>query len=101
MTADEARQLTKAALVNINVMQQIDKQIAKQAKDGKYKAEVQFYDSSGYSKRLTEIEYNALVESYRKAGFRVENDETPKSEYLKMTVSWYDEGTPAESSNVD
>ena len=88
MTAEEARSITKAALVNFTTITKIDKEIEKAAKDGKYEAKYFFIDSYGYGKKISRVEYNALCDRYERVGFCVHRG-VVTNENEKIELSWY------------
>lgn len=90
MTAEEARSITEAALVNYTILVRIDKEIEKAARDGKYEVTYKFVDSYGYGKPVSKAEYATLCNRYEKVGFKVTRgvirDENPS-----IQLSWYDD----------
>jgi hypothetical protein len=96
MTAEEARQLTKAALINTTYLQNIDKSIVKAAKDGKYKATGFFVKSDGYYQSITKDEVEAIEKHYRHIGYDVYSPMSSNGKYEKIILDWSDEGIPME-----
>ena len=90
MTAEEARAITKAALVNYAILADIDRQIEKAAKEGKYQLTFYFMDSYGYRKTMSKEEYTALCDRYEKVGFNVTRGLIRK-ENPSLQLSWYDD----------
>ena len=88
MTAKEARQLTKAALLNTPIMQNLDKGIAKAAKEGKFSVELDFIGSDGYRKWLTEVERDAMVGHYSALGFMAISKPLENGRYYNILIDW-------------
>lgn len=106
MTAKEARQLTKAALVNTPIMQNLDKDIAKAAKQGNYSVKSFFTSSDGCLKSLTEVERDAMCEHYSSLGFDVAARPNASGKYEWMIIDWSKEreqtgGAIIVNNNVD
>lgn len=97
MTAEEARSITKAALVNYTLLAKIDKEIEKAAKDGKYQITYKFVDSYGYTKPASKVEYTTLCDRYEKVGFKVMRG-LIREENVSIQLSWYDD--PKLETNV-
>lgn len=90
MTAEEARSITKAALVNYALLAKIDKEIEKAARDGKYEVKYSFVDSYGYGRPISKEEYTTLCDRYEKVGFRVTRG-LLREENSSLQLSWYDD----------
>ena len=91
MTAEEARQLTKAALINTAVLQELDKAIAKAAKDGKYSVNAGIRGSDGYTKYLSCDEMLAIQKHYKRLGFETESQVDHHGTYSSISISWLNE----------
>jgi hypothetical protein len=91
MTAEEARQLTKAALINTTVLQNLDKAIAKAAKDGKYSVNANITGSDGYTKYLSCDEMLAIQKHYKRLGFETESQMDYHGTYSSISISWLNE----------
>lgn len=101
MTAEEARTITKAALVNYALLAKIDKEIEKAARDGKYELNYQFLDSYGYFKNISKMEYITLCDRYEKVGFKVDR-ELNKELYGAISLSWFgDDESVNYTSNIE
>ena len=87
MTAEEARCLTRAALVNYVILAKMDADIQRAAKEGKYKGTFQFKKSDGYSTSITAQEYAALCDHYESVGFDVER-KPGYTNYNSVVISW-------------
>ena len=90
MTAEEARSITKAALVNYALLAKIDKEIEKAARDGKYQVAYYFTDSYGYKRTISKEEYTTLCDRYEKVGFKVTRG-VIQEENPSLLLSWYDD----------
>jgi hypothetical protein len=98
MTAEEARNITKAALVNYALLAKIDKEIEKAARDGKYQVTYNFTDSYGYKKGISKEEYTTLCDRYEKVGFKVTRG-LIREENPSLQLSWYDD--PSFETNIN
>lgn len=90
MTAEEARSITKAALVNYALVAKIDKEIEKAAEKGKYQLTYNFTDSYGYKRTISREEYTTLCDRYEKVGFKVTRG-VIREENTSLQLSWYDD----------
>ena len=90
MTAEEARSITKAALVNYALLAKIDKEIEKAASEGKYQLTYNFQDSYGYKKPISKEKYTTLCDRYEKVGFNVTRG-VIQEENPSLQLSWYDD----------
>ena len=97
MTAEEARTITKAALVNYALLAKIDKEIEKAAREGKYQLTYNFMNSHGLSKE----EYTSLCDRYEKVGFNVTRG-LIREENPSLQLSWYDDpGFETNTNNTE
>ena len=86
MTAEEARIITKRAVIMKYVMQ-IDNLIRNTADKGEYMAEYTHQTSGGYTRAIETTLATELIDFYTKNGFNVNFKKDSKS---TLQISWYE-----------